>query len=114
MRASNGTRFARSWILAASLWFVLGSCWRMNEVRSQADSTAYLQFIGDARGLELALDGEAPLALAAGGGSGSVEDVRWSLPSGRHLIELYRHGQVVLRRDLYIGPGETRIIEVPK
>lgn len=96
---------------AALLLTALTGCWPQREMTVQEEDRAYLRFIGNRRGLELQLDGGGRQKLGTSESRG--EDTLWQVQPGRHRVELYRGGERVLRRDVYVGLGQTLDLTIP-
>jgi len=106
---------ARFWIL---LCLVLGAalpagCWQKSEMSTMEENKAYIRFVGDIAGVEFALDGGARLLLVDSSGAVAEDGTLWEVQPGRHVVELYRAGAQIVRRDLYVGRGQTLDVAVP-
>jgi len=88
-------------------------CWKQSEISKLEENKAYLRFVGNAEGVELALDGGGLLKLVDSAGKVIEDGTLWEILPGRHLVELHRGGAQILRRDLYVGRGQTLDIAVP-
>jgi hypothetical protein len=88
-------------------------CWQQSEISKLDENSAYLRLLGNVAGVELALDGGGRLKLVDSAGQVVKEGTLWRIQPGRHIVELYRDGAQILRRDLYVARGQTLDVEVP-
>lgn len=88
-------------------------CWQQSEISRLDENKAYLRFVGGVAGVELALDGGGRLKLVDSAGQAVKEGTLWEVQPGRHVVELYRDGAQILRRDLYVARGQTLDVAVP-
>jgi len=88
-------------------------CWQQSEISKLEENKAYLRFVGDAAGVELALDGGGHLKLVDSAGQVIKDGTLWEIQPGRHIVELYRGGAQIVRRDLYVGRGQTLDVALP-
>jgi hypothetical protein len=72
------------------------------------DSRAYLYFTGNTKQVEVLID-EVPLGLERHVSSND----RYQIQPGQHLIEVKRHGQSIVRRQIYVTEGAAKEIQIP-
>jgi hypothetical protein len=89
------------------------SCWQQNQISKLDENLAYLRFVGSTAGVELSLDGAPRLKLVDSEGHVITEGTLWEIKPGRHMVELYRNGSQIVRRDLYVARGQTIDVDVP-
>ena len=93
---------------------LLPGCWRKSNLVVQEEATAYLRLVGDVTGVVVELDSSGtrqalPLEDQEEQGLLLLE----VLP-GRHLVELYRGNERILRREVYCSLGQVVEIAVPR
>jgi len=99
---------------AVLISFALGGCWRHSQISTLEEARSYLRLIGDLEGVELSLDGSEAMELLGPHGKTAKNGTLWQVLPGRHLVELYRSEQRILRRDLYVGHDQVLDIAVPR
>jgi hypothetical protein len=104
MRAASG------FFLSAALGLLLSGCFRQVHETTAEDSGAYLALDGEGGSVTLFVDGEA---VAKGVVLLESKDVRYRVEKGTHDIRVERDGKAVVQRRIYVGDGETRVIDVP-
>jgi hypothetical protein len=93
---------------------LVGGCWKHSEITAQKEDRSFLKLQGDLAGVSLRLDGGEPIALLDEDGEAAESGTLWEVLPGRHLVELVRGGRSILRRDLYVGPGQPLEVAVPR
>ncbi len=71
-----------------------------------ATQKSYLYFTGNVSNVVVSLDGGERFNVIAG------QNNKYSIQPGKHLIEVYRNGDIVVKRELYIGDDIAKEIEV--
>ena len=88
--------------------FSLSGCGYKEGVKTQA-SKSYLYFTGftkDDKSITVSIDGSEQFSVLPG------ELNRYATKPGKHRIEVFKDGQKVVDRELYLGDGIAREIEV--
>ncbi|MDH4944811.1 hypothetical protein [Sulfurimonas sp. C5] len=70
------------------------------------DTKAYLYFSGDLDDVTVSVDHAEEFKVKAG------RDNQYKLKPGKHLIEVYRDGQKIIQREIFLGNGIAKEIEV--
>ena len=100
--------FRASLVVAAAL--LACGCYRQVKEETMVDAVSYLTFQGSGAAVTLVVDGEP---IAADVVLEPSDAVRYQVTPGRHTIEVHRGGAVVVKRQIYIGEGETFAVSVP-
>ena len=93
---------------------LLSACWRYSQTTVQEENESYLRLVGDLTGVSIALDGHGPQELRGSGGDVAEDSTLWKVLPGRHLVELHRGGEVILKRDIFVGRSQVIEIAVPR
>lgn len=72
------------------------------------DSRAFLYFTGNTKQAEVLVD-DVPLGI----GEHVDTNDRFQIQPGQHLVEVRRHGQSIVRRQIYVTEGAAKEIQVP-
>ena len=72
------------------------------------DGNANLQLLGQCEGVSLQIDENSPMAVGK-----KCEDSIFSVKPGRHVLKLYRNGELILERLIYFSTGETSEVTLP-
>lgn len=72
------------------------------------DAKAYLYFSGDLDDVTVSVDHAAEFEVKSG------RDNQYKLKPGKHLIEVFRDGKKIIEREVFIGDGLAKEIEVGK
>lgn len=70
------------------------------------DAKAYLYFTGDLDDVTVSVDHAQEFEVKAG------RDNQYKLKPGKHLIEVFRDGTKIIEREVFIGNGLAKEIEV--
>ncbi len=88
------------------LLFLLPSCGGYKESVKQSQEQAFLSFTGNAIGASFSVDNGDRVTI----GEGSFV---YKLKPGKHEVKVFRGGQTVVQRQIYIGDQETVEVQVP-
>lgn len=72
------------------------------------DSRSYLYFTGDTKQAEVLVD-DVSLDL----GKHVTTNDRFQIQPGQHLVEVKRHGQSIVRRQIYVTDGAAKENQIP-
>ena len=86
-----------------ALFFV--GCGSKEGVTSEAQKS-YLYFTGNVDDVTVSIDKSAGFEVKAG------QNNQYATKSGKHLIEVYRDGVLIIKREIYLGDGVAKEIEV--
>jgi len=81
---------------------------------AQEEGRSHLRLIGNLEGVSLSLDGGQAIDLLGDNAQIAESGTLWEVLPGRHLVELFRDGRSILRRDLYVGRGQALELAVPR
>ena len=76
----------------------------------QPSSNSYLKFTGNTRNAVVTIDDSDPISIQASSDNGNV--IHYQLSPGKHRIIVKRNNDVVLKRDVLIGNGMTKEINI--
>ena len=71
-----------------------------------ATQKSYLYFSGNTLDAQVSIDGGERFSVKTG------QNNQYSLKPGKHLIEVYRNDAIVVQREIYLGDGIAKEIEV--
>lgn len=91
-------------ILTAFALLMVG-CGSKEGVTSEAQKS-YLYFSGNVNDVTVSIDKGASFEVEAG------ETNQYATKPGKHLIEVYRDGALIIKREIYLGDGVAKEIEV--
>ena len=74
----------------------------------QLAEIAYLAFQGDTSGLSLQIGEGEPFAM-----EGSRDEVRYEVEPGRLRIRVWRNGEVIVNRDVFVSRGQSFLVVLP-
>lgn len=94
---------AAALILTAAL-FTTGCGYKEGVV--SGDTVAYLYFSGKTENAAVSVDGGETFTVEPG------RDHRYKIKPGKHNIKVYKNGSVVVDREIYVGDGIAREIEI--
>jgi len=92
-------------VAALLLVALLAGCGYKEGVRTEAQKS-FLYFSGDVDGALVSVDGGAQFSVKPG------KDNLYSIPPGKHKVFVTREGRVIVERDIYVGDGVAKEIEV--
>lgn len=94
-------------IVLLAIFSMMSGCGYKEGVKTQ-ERTAYLYFTGDAKGAEVSIDGAISFTVEKLG-----VDEQYKVSPGKHLITVTKGDTVVVKRELLLGDGVAREINVP-
>jgi hypothetical protein len=97
--------------LVAGCLALSAGCFRQVQEERTEDQGAQISLRGSGAPVSLWVDGEVVVDSAT---LDESDGIRYRIDPGTHEIEVRRGGTVLVRRRLYIGEGETRILDVPE
>jgi uncharacterized lipoprotein len=95
----------RFFIAALLMVALLAGCGYKEGVQTEAQKS-FLYFSGDVEGVLVSVDGGAQFEVKPG------RDNLYSIPPGKHKVSVTRGGTIVVERDIYVGDGVAKEIEV--
>jgi hypothetical protein len=102
---------ASRWVVLAVLASVLAvGCFRKVNETVTEDSASLIALQGTGGPVTVVIDGAV---VAEGVYLETSNAVRYQVARGRHEVEVRRGDAVVVRRQVYVGDGETRLVDVP-
>lgn len=97
-------------VLASCLFITLSSCGYKEGVIQPGDKS-YLVFTGNTQDIQITIDNNAPISVQADVENKSV--THYQISPGKHMIVIRRGSETVLQREILIGNGMTKEIQVP-
>lgn len=97
----------KSLLFVISSFFILTGCGYHEETITTTQKS-YIYFSGNTKKIEVSIDNGDKFAIK----TDNEKRYRYDLEPGKHLIHAYRNGIVVLKREIYIGDGISKEIEV--
>jgi hypothetical protein len=76
----------------------------------QSSPNSYLKFTGNTRNAFATLDGSDPFPIQGSSDNGKI--IHYEISPGKHRIIIQRNNTVILDRDMLIGKGMTKEINV--
>ena len=67
---------------------------------------SYIYFSGNRSNIEVSIDGGEKFDVKPG------ETNQYGVKPGKHLVEVYRSGAIIVKREVFIGDGIAKEIEV--
>jgi uncharacterized lipoprotein len=95
----------KSFIAALLAVALLAGCGYKEGVKTEAQES-FLYFSGDVDGALVSVDGGAQFPVKPG------KDNLYSIPPGKHKVFVTRDGVVVVERDIYVGNGVAKEVDV--
>lgn len=71
-----------------------------------ATQKSYLYFTGDTKDTQVSIDQGAKFSVING------KNNQYSLKPGKHMVEVYKNGSIVVKRNIFISDGISKEIEV--
>lgn len=71
-----------------------------------ATKKSYLYFTGNVSNVTVSVDGGEKFNVIAG------QNNQYSIYPGKHLVEVYRNGKIIVQRKIYVGDDIAKEIEV--
>jgi len=99
----------RLFLLSISVFFlvIFSGCGGYKEGLSVGEQKAYLYFSGDVKNTQVSIDDGAFFSVKSG------IDNQYQTKPGKHDVKVYRADKVVVHRNIYLGDGVAKEIEVP-
>jgi len=86
---------------------LITGCGSKAGVKNSAQKS-YLYFTGDTAGVIVSIDNGEEFFIKSG------ENNQYGLKPGKHLVKVKREGVLVIKREIYLGDGIAKEIEVGK
>lgn len=67
---------------------------------------SYLYFTGNVEDIQVSVDGAQTFSVQEG------RDNQYEIKPGKHMVLVYKNGAVVVKREIYVGDGVAKEIEV--
>jgi hypothetical protein len=94
-------------ILALGLFLILAlSGCGYKEGAVTISQKSYLFFTGNVTNTKVSIDGGEKFNVLAG------QNNQYSVKPGKHLVEVYRDGEIVVKREIYLGDDIAKEIEI--
>ncbi len=90
-----------------SLMALTSGCGYKEGVKTQ-ERTAYLYFTGNAKGAEVSIDDTMTFTVEKTG-----VNEQYKVAPGKHIIIVTQDGAIVVKRELLLGDGIAREINIP-
>ncbi|WP_304545067.1 hypothetical protein [Sulfurimonas microaerophilic] len=91
--------------LLIMITLLLSGCGLKQGVETSAQK-AYLYFSGDTDDVLVSIDNGEPFEVKEG------RENQYSIKPGKHLIEISKDGEIIIKREIYVGDGIAKEIEV--
>jgi len=93
------------YLIVISLTLALNGCGYKEGVATSAQKS-YLYFTGQTEGVSVSIDNGEMFRIEAG------VDNQYKIKPGKHDIKIYQLGNIILDRQVYVGNGISKEIEV--
>lgn len=90
-------------LMAFTLFF--SGCGSKEGVKSEAQKS-YLYFNGNVSDVSVSIDKGTAFGVKAGVNN------QYATKPGKHLVEIFRDGALIIKREIYLGDGVAKEIEV--
>jgi len=77
----------------------------------QTGDKSYLVFTGNTRDLQIIIDNNDPFSAQTGAENERV--THYQISPGKHMVVIKKGNEVVLQREILVGNGMTKEIQVP-
>jgi len=91
--------------ISLTIILLLSGCGYKEGVATSSQKS-YVYFSGNTDNIEVSIDSGSKFNVEEG------KNNQYALKPGKHLIEVYRDGSIVVKRNVYIGDGIAKEIEV--
>ena len=91
--------------IAVALALFISGCGSKEGVRTEAQKS-YLYFSGNTSGALVSIDKGEEFSVKAGSNN------QYGVKPGKHLVEISRDGNLIIKREIYVGDGIAKEIEV--
>ena len=92
-------------IISLVLLLGISGCGYKEGVATAAQKS-YLYFSGNASDIQVSLDGGEKFSVKAG------QTSQYGVTPGKHLVEVYRDGKIIIKREVFLSDGVAKEIEV--
>ena len=92
-------------IVALLLLMGLSGCGYKEGVAT-GDKKSYLYFSGNVDDIKVSVDDAAQFGVKEG------RDNQYELKPGKHLVTVYRNNEIVIKREIFLGDGIAKEMEV--
>lgn len=92
-------------IISLALIFTVSGCGYKEGV-AIASQKSYLYFTGDTDRIKVSVDGGKSFSVKEG------QLNQYSIKPGKHLVEIYRDNNVIIKREIFVSDGVAKEIEV--
>lgn len=96
----------KSILLTISLIALIFSGCGYKEGVKTSSEKSYLYFSGDTKNAMVSIDEGDNFSIKAG------QNNQYSIKPGKHLIKIYKNGELIVKRKIYVGDGISKEIEV--
>lgn len=93
-------------ILIFSIFLILLSGCGYKEGVSSAQQESYIFFSGNTNNVMVSIDSGKHFSVE----SGKVN--QYSVKPGKHLIEVYKNGSIIVKREIFLGDGVAKEIGI--
>jgi hypothetical protein len=97
-------------VLTSCVLITLSSCGYKEGVIQPSDKS-YLVFTGNTQNIQIIIDNSDPFSAQTSVESGSVK--HYQISPGKHMIVIKKGNEIVLQREILVGSGMTKEIQVP-
>lgn len=91
-------------ITLLNLMFLSGCGYKEGVVTS--NQKTYLYFTGDVNGAKVSIDKGEMFSVKAG------KNNKYSINTGKHLVEIYKNGSLIVKREIFTSDGISKEIKV--
>ncbi len=93
-------------ITISCLLFGMAACGGYNQGITQADNHCYIKFTGNLKNLSVTIDDGVPFTIDTKG------KTIYEITPGKHLIVVKRGDETIVKREILIGNGMTKEINL--
>jgi len=96
-------------LLSITLFFlvIFSGCGGYKEGLNVGEQKSYLYFSGDVNNTQVSIDDGALFSVKSGINN------QYKTKPGKHDVKVYRENKIVVHRNIYLGNGVAKEIEVP-
>lgn len=92
-------------IISLVLLLGISGCGYKEGVSTSAQES-YLYFSGNTSNIEVSIDSGEQFSVKAG------QTNQYGVKPGKHLLEVFRDGKIIIKREVFLGDGIAKEIEV--
>lgn len=92
-------------VMATTLVLLISGCGSKEGVKSEAQKS-FLYFSGKTQGVLVSIDKGEEFSVKAGVNN------QYGVRPGKRLVEILRDGKLILKREIYLGDGVAKEIEI--